>query len=81
MYGCLGCMYVCAAYVCLVLTESRTEEAIGFPGTGVADDCKLLCGCWESGSSGRSIWAITPTPGPNFPRVQFFLANVGQLTK
>ena len=26
----------------------RSEEGIGFPGTGVADGCEPLCGCWES---------------------------------
>lgn len=26
----------------------RPEEGIGFPGTGVTNGCKLLCGCWDS---------------------------------
>ena len=25
----------------------RTEKDIGAPGTGIIDDCELLCGFWE----------------------------------
>lgn len=30
------------------LCQWSPEEGIGFPGSGVQDDCDLPCGCWES---------------------------------
>lgn len=40
MYGYFDCMYV---YITCVSVSSEAKKNIGFPGTGVPDDC----GCWE----------------------------------
>ena len=44
MCGYFACMYVCAA---CASGPWRPEEDIRSPETGVTDDRKLPCGCWE----------------------------------
>lgn len=41
----LPCMYVCIPCTCLMPAEFR--KSVGYPGSGVADDCGPPCGCWE----------------------------------
>lgn len=42
---------VCCLHLCLCTTSiqypQRPEKGIRYPGTGIIDNCELLCGCWE----------------------------------
>lgn len=39
-------IYLSAIDAYLLLLD-QPENVAGFPGTGVTDDCKPLCVCWE----------------------------------
>jgi hypothetical protein len=42
-------------------------EGVRFPGTGVADSCERLCGCWESNpgpQEGQSVFLTAAKPPP-----------------
>ena len=43
MSGYFVSVYVGISHACVMATE-----ATGSPGTGVTDNCKSPCGCWES---------------------------------
>lgn len=53
----LSIFHTCLSVYLVCLVPSGSEEGIGFPGTGVRDDCEKLVGAgtkpWSSG--GRSI--------------------------
>ena len=42
-FTCIGVLHTCMSMHAWHLTE----EHVGSPGTGVTNDCELLCGCWE----------------------------------
>jgi len=47
------------------------EEAVGFPGTGVPDGCKLLCGCWELTVEEQSVLLTT---GPSLAPLRILVS-------
>jgi hypothetical protein len=42
---CFICTYVCVSHECSAFRGLK--RALGLPGTGIVDDCKPLCQCWE----------------------------------
>lgn len=59
VYGCLTCMYVCVAHVCLVPLGARRG---GWnPGTGITDGWKAPYRCWESNLGFLEEWQMLLT--------------------
>lgn len=74
------CVYEClparvSDYMC-PWWPRRPGEGIGSPGSGVAESCSLLCGCWVwelflwKSSRCSELWSLLPRP------YQFLLQNV-----
>jgi hypothetical protein len=51
---CMGVLSLCISVECICTVPEEARQ----PETGVADDCELTCGCWESNLSSLDDQAV-----------------------
>lgn len=70
---CMSLHHVCAWCPC------KSEKSLDPPGTGVKEDCRLLCGFWQLCNSSQYDKPLAISPAPTvFERIECSLIHMAE---